>query len=192
MLIGLSTYLTRSDALRVHRLDRERSASSSTSWRSCCDFWPATRPAEFFRDWWNIFDLVIVIAALVPASNGIGPVLRILRVFRVLRLVKTIPELRLIVTCPAPIGRQHEVRRLLAIILILRVRGHRREAVRERRPPHAALLRQHPRGVLHALPHPHRRRLDSDAVRARPGWLSTWRRSRPIRCRGSWSRRFCS
>lgn len=52
---------------------------------------------EFFRDGWNLFDIVIVAAALVPASNGVGPVLRILRVFRVLRLVKTIPELRLIV-----------------------------------------------------------------------------------------------
>ncbi len=51
----------------------------------------------FFRDGWNIFDLVIVIAALIPSANGIGPMLRILRVFRVLRLVKTIPELRLIV-----------------------------------------------------------------------------------------------
>lgn len=51
----------------------------------------------FFRDGWNIFDLVIVAAAFIPASNGVGPLLRILRVFRVLRLIKTIPELRLIV-----------------------------------------------------------------------------------------------
>jgi voltage-gated sodium channel len=53
--------------------------------------------AAFFRDGWNVFDIVIVVAAIIPAANGIGPVLRILRVFRVLRLVKTIPELRLIV-----------------------------------------------------------------------------------------------
>lgn len=52
---------------------------------------------EFFRDGWNVFDLVIVAAAFIPASNGVGPLLRILRVFRVLRLIKTIPELRLIV-----------------------------------------------------------------------------------------------
>lgn len=51
----------------------------------------------FFRDGWTIFDIVIVAAAFVPASNGVGPLLRILRVFRVLRLVKSIPELRLIV-----------------------------------------------------------------------------------------------
>lgn len=51
----------------------------------------------FFRDGWNVFDLVIVVSAFVPASNGVGPLLRILRVFRVLRLIKTVPELRLIV-----------------------------------------------------------------------------------------------
>lgn len=56
----------------------------------------------FFSDGWNIFDLVIIIAALVPerALGDLGPVvpvLRILRVLRVLRLVRTIPELRLIV-----------------------------------------------------------------------------------------------
>lgn len=51
----------------------------------------------FFRDGWNLFDIVIVAAAFIPASNGVGPLLRILRVFRVLRLIKTIPELRLIV-----------------------------------------------------------------------------------------------
>ncbi|MCX5689349.1 MAG: ion transporter [Planctomycetota bacterium] len=51
----------------------------------------------FLRDGWNLFDLVIMIAAIIPASAGVGPVLRVLRVFRVLRLVKTIPELRLIV-----------------------------------------------------------------------------------------------
>lgn len=52
---------------------------------------------EFFSDGWNIFDIVIIVAAFVPAVNGVGPILRILRVFRVLRLVKIIPELRLIV-----------------------------------------------------------------------------------------------
>jgi hypothetical protein len=74
-----------------------RSASSSTSWRSS-EVHGSRLDGGVLRDGWNIFDLVIVIAALIPASNGIGPMLRILRVFRVLRLVKTIPELRLIVT----------------------------------------------------------------------------------------------
>lgn len=97
VLIGLSTYLTDPSALGV---------IAAAEWvcvavyfvEIALRFHARESTSAFFRDGWNIFDLVIVIAALIPASNGIGPVLRILRVFRVLRLVKTIPELRLIVT----------------------------------------------------------------------------------------------
>lgn len=95
-LIGFGTYLTDATALRV-----------IAAIEACCvlvylveialRFKARESTSAFFRDGWNIFDIVIVAAALIPASNGIGPVLRILRVFRVLRLVKTIPELRLIV-----------------------------------------------------------------------------------------------
>lgn len=97
VLIGLSTYVTDVTSLRV---------IAALEWvcvaiylvELALRFRARDSTAAFFRDGWNIFDIVIVIAALLPASNGIGPVLRILRVFRVLRLVKTIPELRLIVT----------------------------------------------------------------------------------------------
>lgn len=53
---------------------------------------------EFFADGWNIFDLIIVVAAFVPEVGALSAVLRVLRVLRVFRLVRTIPELRLIVT----------------------------------------------------------------------------------------------
>ncbi len=52
----------------------------------------------FLRDGWNLFDTVVVLAALAPATGGIAPLLRVLRVFRVLRLVEALPELRLIVS----------------------------------------------------------------------------------------------
>lgn len=74
----------------------------------------------FFRDGWNIFDIVIVAAAFVPPSPEMGPllpVLRILRVFRVLRLVKTIPELRLIVTVLAKSVISMKYIALLALIM---------------------------------------------------------------------------
>jgi voltage-gated sodium channel len=97
VLIGLSTYLKDEAALRaIARIE------------SICvviylveivlRFIGRQSTSSFFRDGWNIFDILIVAAAFVPAANGVGPVLRILRVFRVLRLVKTIPELRLIVS----------------------------------------------------------------------------------------------
>lgn len=50
----------------------------------------------FFRDPWNVFDLIVVGIALVPASGPFA-VLRALRVLRVLRLVSAMPRLRFIV-----------------------------------------------------------------------------------------------
>ncbi len=96
-LIGVSTYLTDATALRAIAAI-ETVCVGIYLVEIVLRFRARDSTAVFFRDGWNVFDLVIVISALVPASNGIGPVLRILRVFRVLRLVKTIPELRLIVT----------------------------------------------------------------------------------------------
>lgn len=96
VLIGLSTYLTDATALQAIAAI-ETVCVGIYLVEIVLRFLARDSTSAFFRDGWNIFDLLIVIAALVPASNGIGPVLRILRVFRVLRLVKTIPELRLIV-----------------------------------------------------------------------------------------------
>ncbi|MDZ4774301.1 MAG: ion transporter, partial [Planctomycetota bacterium] len=96
VLIGLSTYLTDATSLRAIGAI-ETLCIGIFVVEILLRFVARDSAAAFFRNAWNIFDLVIVIAALVPASGGVGPVLRILRVFRVLRLVKTIPELRLIV-----------------------------------------------------------------------------------------------
>jgi voltage-gated sodium channel len=97
VLIGASTYLTDETALRAIAVIETICVAIYIA-EIALRFAARDTTASFFRDGWNIFDLVIIVAAVVPASNGIGPVLRILRVFRVLRLVKTIPELRLIVT----------------------------------------------------------------------------------------------
>lgn len=51
---------------------------------------------RFHRDAWNVFDLVVVTIALIPASGPLS-VLRALRVLRVLRLVSTIPSMRRVV-----------------------------------------------------------------------------------------------
>jgi len=95
-LIGLSTYLTDAPSLRAIAAI-ETICVGIFVVEIVLRFLARESTATFFRNGWNIFDLVIVIAALIPASGGVGPVLRTLRVFRVLRLVKTIPELRLIV-----------------------------------------------------------------------------------------------
>ncbi|WP_129791631.1 ion transporter [Sphingosinicella sp. CPCC 101087] len=50
----------------------------------------------FFRNGWNIFDFVIVSAALVPASQQFS-VLRALRILRALRLVSVVPSMRKVI-----------------------------------------------------------------------------------------------
>jgi len=96
VLIGLSTYLTDATSLRAIGAI-ETICIGIFVVEIALRFLARDSAAAFFRNGWNVFDLVIIIAALIPAIGGVGPVLRILRVFRVLRLVKTIPELRLIV-----------------------------------------------------------------------------------------------
>jgi voltage-gated sodium channel len=96
VLIGVSTYTTDAAVLRTIAAV-EGACVALFLGEIILRFLARESSRAFFRDGWNIFDLVIVAAAFVPASNGVGPLLRILRVFRVLRLVKTIPELRLIV-----------------------------------------------------------------------------------------------
>jgi voltage-gated sodium channel len=52
--------------------------------------------ASFFRDGWNIFDVIVVGVAIAPATEAFS-VLRALRVLRLLRLVTVVPTLRRVV-----------------------------------------------------------------------------------------------
>ena len=116
VLIGLSTYLTDATSLRVISAI-ETICIGIFVVEIVLRFIARDSAAAFFRNGWNVFDLVIIIAALIPASGGVGPILRILRVFRVLRLVKTIPELRLIVDVLLRSVASMKYVALLAIIL---------------------------------------------------------------------------
>ncbi|MFN3971292.1 MAG: ion transporter [Gemmobacter sp.] len=51
---------------------------------------------RFFRDGWNLFDLVVVGIALLPDSGGLS-VLRALRVLRLLRLATAVPSMRRVI-----------------------------------------------------------------------------------------------
>lgn len=51
----------------------------------------------FFRSGWNLFDLLIVGIAWVPASGNLS-VLRALRVLRILRLISVVPQLRRVIS----------------------------------------------------------------------------------------------
>ena len=51
---------------------------------------------SFFKNGWNIFDLIIVGVALVPASQQFS-VLRALRILRALRLISVVPSMRKVI-----------------------------------------------------------------------------------------------
>ena len=56
------------------------------------------KTSDFFKKGWNLFDLTIVMASLIPLSGNDTVLLaRLLRIFRVLRLVSVIPELRVLI-----------------------------------------------------------------------------------------------
>ncbi|MGL5734952.1 MAG: ion transporter, partial [Beijerinckiaceae bacterium] len=57
----------------------------------------AVQRGAFFRDAWNVFDLIIIGIALLPATGALS-VLRSLRVLRLLRLVTAIPSLKRVVS----------------------------------------------------------------------------------------------
>ena len=52
---------------------------------------------RFHKDPWNIFDLIVVTIALIPATGSLS-VLRALRILRVLRLVSAVPAMRRVVS----------------------------------------------------------------------------------------------
>ncbi len=60
------------------------------------------RPLRFFRSGWNVFDFVVVFAAVLPGVRENAQLLRILRVARITRLVRMMKDLRIVV---AAIGR---------------------------------------------------------------------------------------
>jgi voltage-gated sodium channel len=55
------------------------------------------RKRDFFKNFWNIFDTLIVVVSLIPADNAdLAIIARLVRVFRVLRMISIIPELRIL------------------------------------------------------------------------------------------------
>lgn len=51
---------------------------------------------RFFRNAWNIFDLSIVVIAVLPSTAGLS-VLRALRVIRAMRILSVVPQLRSVI-----------------------------------------------------------------------------------------------
>ena len=57
--------------------------------------WP--RILGYFRDGWNVFDFLVIVFALIPATGQFAMIARLARLLRVVRLISAIQDLRLIV-----------------------------------------------------------------------------------------------
>ena len=55
-----------------------------------------SRPQDFFRSGWNIFDFVVVVASFAPGLRENALLLRIARLARVIRIVRLLPDLRVL------------------------------------------------------------------------------------------------
>ncbi|MDH5377202.1 MAG: ion transporter [Gammaproteobacteria bacterium] len=56
-----------------------------------------SKPQNFFKSGWNVFDFLIVAAAFVPGVENQTTVLRLIRLLRVLRLLSALPSMQVMV-----------------------------------------------------------------------------------------------
>ncbi|MFF1608014.1 ion transporter [Amycolatopsis sp. NPDC058278] len=109
-------------ALKVQPIDwcpsaRRTSASQTSPYPTTRKFY-AYR-GSFFRDNWNVFDLLVVGIAVIPATGPFA-VLRSLRVLRVLRLISVVPSMRKVVSgLLAAIPGMASIAALLALIIFV-------------------------------------------------------------------------
>ena len=55
-----------------------------------------SRPQEFFRSGWNVFDFLVVAVSFMPGLRENAMLLRLARLARVLRIVRLLPDLRVL------------------------------------------------------------------------------------------------
>jgi voltage-gated sodium channel len=78
------------------------------------------RPQDYFRSGWNVFDFVVIGAALLPGLRQNATILRLLRLLRIVRVVSIFPDLRFLIrgmaTSLPPIGSMAMLTSLLIYI----------------------------------------------------------------------------
>jgi voltage-gated sodium channel len=57
-----------------------------------------SRPQDFFRDGWNVFDFIVITAAFLPGVRESSTLLRLVRLLRIVRIFRVLPDLRILVT----------------------------------------------------------------------------------------------
>ena len=57
-----------------------------------------SRPWNYFRSGWNVFDFVVVFAVFIPGVRENATLLRLVRLLRIVRVVSILPDLRVLVS----------------------------------------------------------------------------------------------
>jgi voltage-gated sodium channel len=60
-----------------------------------------SRPQDFFRSGWNVFDFVVIAGSFAPGLRENATLLRLARLARIVRIIRILPDLRLLVTAMA-------------------------------------------------------------------------------------------
>ncbi len=92
------------------------------------------RVAGYFKDGWNIFDFLVIVFALIPATGQFAMIARLARLLRVLRLISTIRDLRLIVAALVPINSKRGARHDADEHHCVYLRHHGLSSVSRKRP----------------------------------------------------------
>ena len=119
------------------------------------------RPQRYFRDGWNIFDFLVIVFALIPATGQFAMITRLARLLRVVRLISTVKDLRLIVAALVrsipSVG--HVIMLMSIVVYIYAIMGY--HLFHEHDPENWRTLGI---SVLTPLQHHHPGRLDSGHV----------------------------
>jgi len=75
-----------------------------------------SRPLNFFKSGWNVFDFVVISAAFVPGIRESSTLLRLVRLARVVRIVRLLPDVRVLL-----IGVFHSLPPLVSMTLLTTV-----------------------------------------------------------------------
>jgi voltage-gated sodium channel len=77
-----------------------------------------SRPRDFFRSGWNVFDFIVITASFVPGVRENATILRLVRLLRIVRAVRLLPDLRVLTVA---VGRSIPGVASLAVIALLLV-----------------------------------------------------------------------
>ena len=121
LMVGVSTYDVNPTALRI-LIALDIFVTIFFVCEIIIRFVAEDKKIDFFKDGWNLFDLVIVVSSLIPSGGSSVLVLRLLRLARLLRVISFLPELKFLIESLIDSLRQ-SLNVLILIFIIVYIYG---------------------------------------------------------------------